>query len=231
MKKIQTLILLSLVLTLMTGWAQNSPAYAKMKGTFDRDASYTCPENSLFSQLPVTLDYVYFGDDTYTYYRIADDYTVTKPFTTMRFWGQNYYNCAVGSSETFIIKFYDRNPIDPTIPGPEFTSFTMTVTPQPMNLSFGTDYQVDVTFPTTVTLLDGWVSLTRENPGDGCTFGWYANGYVGNSASYDGSWVPSGWQCAFCLGGGVKTPLSNWALIMGVVLIGTFVFIRYRRMV
>jgi hypothetical protein len=30
---------------------------------------------------------------------------------------------------------------------------------------------------------------------------------------------------------GARIPLSNWALILGVVLIGTFVFIRYRRMV
>jgi hypothetical protein len=102
-------------------------------------------------------------------------------------------------------------------------------------LLFGGDYLIDVAFPAPVTLLDGWVSITRVNPGDGCTFGWLGD-YTGNSASYslyDNSWVTSDGMLAFCLGGGEipETPVSNWALIIGVILIGTFVIIRFRRLV
>jgi hypothetical protein len=232
MKKIKTFLLLSLVFTLMTGLAQTSPAFVKAKGIFNRDASYTCPETSLFSQLPAPLSTGWYADDSYAFSRAGDDYTVTKPFTTMRFWGSNYYGCPIGTSQTFVIRFYERNVGDPNIPGNEIYSFTITVTPQPISLYYYPDYMVDVTFPTAITLLDGWVTLTRVYNGDGCIFVWLGQDYTGNSVSYGyDAWYPQGGQLAFCLGGGEKTPVSNWALILGVVLIGTFVFIRYRRMV
>jgi hypothetical protein len=230
MKKIKFLILLSLVFTLMTAWAQNSPASVKAKGTFNRDAEYACPENSLFSQLPSPLVTAWYGDDNYPFTRAGDDYTVTKPFTTMRFWGVND-GCIPGTSGTFIIKFYERNVSNPNIPGPEVSSFTLTATQQPISFFYGNDFQADVTFPSAITLLDGWVSLTRVNPGDGCDFAWWG-AIGGNSVSYyevENFWSPQGGQLAFCLGGGEKTPVSNWALILGIVLIGTFVFIRYRK--
>lgn len=133
------------------------------------------------------------------------------------------------------IKFYQRNPGNPAIPGPEVYSFDLTAVPQPIFLYFAIDYQVDVTFPP-VALLDGWVSVTRINPGDGCNFIWYGNDASGNGASFDsstGSWVPTGAALAFCLGGeGIPvTPVSNWALLIGVILIGTFVIFRFRRLV
>jgi hypothetical protein len=231
MKKITSILLLSLALSVLTITAQVVPMFVKAPGTMNRDAQYGCLDNSLFSQLPSPLDAGWYGDDAYAFYRVADDYTVTAPFATMRFWGANIYTCPPGATQAFIVKFYQRNPGDPTIPGPEVYSFNLTAVPQPINLVFGVDYQIDVTFPP-VSLLDGWVSITRVNPGDGCTFVWLGN-YTGNSASYDGTWYPSGASLAFCLGGeGVpQTPVSNWALIIGVILIGTFVVFRFRRLV
>jgi hypothetical protein len=234
MKMIKSTLVLLMALSLLTATAQVKPMYVKAPGTMNRDAEYGCLPNSLFSQLPSPLLGVWFGDDSYEYSVIADDYTVSGPFTTMRFWGNNYSGCPAGSSQAFTIKFYQRNAVNPAIPGPEVNSFNLTVIPQPINLLYGPDYQVDVVFPSQVNLLDGWVSLMRINPGDGCIFGWYGN-TGGNSASFnhfDQTWAPSEGILAFCLGGeGVpETPVSNWALIIGIILIGTFVIFRFRRM-
>lgn len=231
MKKITSILVLSLVLSVLALTAQVSPMSVKAPGPMNRDAQYSCLDNSLYSQLPAPLEAGWFADDGTSPSRVADDYTVTAPFTTMRFWGVNINACPPGALQTFTIKFYQRNTGDATIPGTEVNSFNLTAVPQPIYLLFGGDYQIDLTFPP-VTLLDGWVSVTRINPGDGCTFLWLGNN-TGNSASYIGSWVPSGGMLAFCLGGeGVpQTPVSNWALIIGVILIGTFVVFRFRRLV
>jgi hypothetical protein len=202
MKKLRIIFLMSLVLTNLTGWAQSSSLTVAAKGPFTRAAAYTCAENSLFGQLPV-ISGGFFADD-YFPSSAGDDYTVLKPFNTMRFWGFNYDVCPPGTSQTFIITFYQRNAGDPTIPGPQFSSYTLTVIPQPIILGFGSDYQADVTFPTQITLLDGWVAITRVNPGDGCWFAWEGDiGAGGNAVSYyQGAWWPSDGQLSFCLGGG-----------------------------
>lgn len=229
MKKIKSTFILLMAISLLTVTAQVSPMYVKGPGSMNRDAAYGCLPNSLFSQLPSPLLGVWFGDNAYPFTTIADDYTVSGPFNSMRFWGNNYSGCPAGNSQTFIIKFYERNTGNPAIPGPEVNSFNLTVITQPINLLYGQDYQIDVVFPSQVNLLDGWVSLSRINPGDGCTFGWYGN-EGGNSASYDGQWTSSQGILAFCIGGEVpQTPVSNWALIIGVILIGTFVIFRFRR--
>jgi len=233
MKKIKSTLVLLMALSFLTVTAQVVPMYVKAPGTMNRDAEYGCLPNSLFSQLPSPLLGVWFGDNTYGFSSIADDYTVSGPFNSMRFWGNNYVGCPAGNTQDFIIKFYERNTGDPAIPGPEVNSFNLTVIPQPINLLYGEDYQVDVIFPSQVNLLDGWVSLTRINPGDACIFGWYGN-QPGNSASFNNAdqiWQSSEGTLAFCIGGeGVpETPVSNWALIIGIILIGTFVIFRFRR--
>jgi hypothetical protein len=235
MKKIKIILLLSMMLPLLNITAQKVPAFAQGAGTANREAEFGCVPNSLYSQLPAPLATGWFADDGYGFTRAADDYTVTGPFSTMRFWGSNYDGCPIGATQDFIIKFYQRNAGDPTIPGAEAYSFSLTAVPQPISLFYNPDYQIDVTFPSSVTLLDGWVSVTRVNPNDQCVFIWYGS-IGGNAASYylpNNAWEIQGAALAFCLGGGElpETPLSNWALIIGIILIGTFVIIRFRRLV
>ena len=202
MKKIKFILALLLALSALAITAQNFPMFVKPAGTMNRDADFSCVPNSLYSQLPSPITTGWFGDDAYFFFRVADDYTVASSFTTMRFWGTNYYGCPIGATQAFIIKFYQRNPSDPTIPGAEVNSFSLTAVPQPIYLLYNPDYQIDVTFPSAISQLDGWVSITRVNPGDGCTFIWYGRD-SGNSASYSGDWTPSGGMLAFCLGGAV----------------------------
>lgn len=234
MKKYTLLFILSLAFGLSVT-AQQQPMFAKGTGSTGRAGEYSCPGNSIFSQTPYTTLYSWFGDDTYAYTRIADDYITTEPIGSMRFWGLNYFTCPPGTSLDFIIKFYERNVADPTIPGNEVASFNITAVPQPFYLAEWPDsypYQVDVIFPGGVTLTDGWISITRTNASDGCTFGWMGTEPgTGNSASYNGSWLVSGGNLAFCLGPSAIIPISNWAIFAGLLLIGTFIIVRYRRVI
>jgi hypothetical protein len=230
MRNFKIILVLSLGLSMFSVAAQVSPMSVKGPGVANRDAGYYCLPNSLFSQLPSPFESGWYGDDGFVYTRIADDYTVTGPFAAMRLWGANAHNCPPGETVNFVVKFYERNAGDPSIPGTEVNSFSMTIVPEPISLYFGVDYQIDLNFPTPVTLLDGWVSVTRVNPGDGCRFVWLG-GYGGNSASYSDGWYPSGGNLSFCLGGAPipETPVSDWALVIGFVLIATFILVRYKR--
>lgn len=149
----------------------------------------------------------------------------------IRFWGTNYFGCPIGISQTFIIRFYQRNAGDPTTPGPEVSSFTLTATPQPINLLYLPDYMINVTFPAAITLLDGWVSISRVNIGDGCQFIWYGEEGGGNSVSFDGNWEPQSGALAFCLGVNEALLVTNWALYIGIGLILVFAVVRFRKMV
>jgi hypothetical protein len=235
MKKYTFLFVLPLILLGFSVVAQPS-MYAKGPGGAGRAGEYSCPENSVFSQTPSSTPYTFFGEDNFTYSRIADDYVSTGPIGSMRFWGVNFAyggGCTPGATIDFIIKFYGRNLVDPTIPGTEAASFTITATPVSFPLAEWpgwATYQIDVNFPTGVTLTDGWISITRTNASDGCQFGWMGTEPgTGNSESYSGNWVSSGGNLAFCLGPASVVPVSNWAIFAGLLLIGTFIVLRYRR--
>ena len=236
MRKIKFMLLLPLAFSLLSSMAQITLIDGKTSGSVNRDAEYGCPQNSLFSQLPSVFYGGYNADNSVGYTRAADDYTVTGPFTTMRFWGANVFSCSPETSPTFNIRFYERNPSDPTIPGAEVLSFNVTGITQSINLAFGNDYQCDVTFPQPVTLLDGWVSLTRLNPGDGCMFVWLSAFSGGNEASWNDTqdqWQSNTGSVPFCLGGGElqSIPISNWALFIGIGLILVFAVMSFRKLV
>ena len=237
MKKITFFLVLTMAVSMLTLTAQKSPMFVKADGGMNRDAEYGCLPNSVFSQLPASLSTGWYADNGVAFTRVADDYTVTGPFSSMRFWGVNHPGCPAGTTQDFIIKFYQRNPGNLSIPGVEVNSFTITIVPQPIVLSFGNDYMIDLTFNVPVTLLDGWVSITRINPGDGCYFVWLGDEDAGgNSETYydpEQRWIGSNGMLAFCLGGDLppQTPVSNWALIIGMMLIGTFVIVRFRKLV
>lgn len=206
-------------------------------GTPDRDNEFICDAGSVFSQVYSTYDNAYYADNGYSYSRVADDYTASSPFTSIRFWGGNFHSCPLGATETFIIKFYNRNAGDPTIPGTEVNSFTVTVTPTDMgiNAPWGPTalYQIDVNFNTTVTLLDGWVSVTRQYSGDGCEFATLVSSEQGGSLTQyqSGTWLLGNSNLLFCLGDTApqSIPLSNWPIYLGILLIGVFLIISFRR--
>jgi hypothetical protein len=203
-----------------------------------RDNEFLCLSNSVFAQVFPTFDDGYFADNAYYWVAVADDYSAIGPFSTMRFWGVNHISCPPGPSQTFEFNFYNGNPCSG---GQLVNSFTKTVTPLPMGIipswSNAEVYQVDVNFGTNITLLNGWVRVSRINPGDGCIFAWLAfdDGFVGNAISQDqsGNCSFNNTNMLFCLGGEEvpQTPVSNWALFIGIGLILVFTVVRFRKMV
>ena len=92
----------------------------------------------------------------------------------------------------------------------------------------------DVTFPSSVSLATGWVSIVKVNPGSDCIFAWLNTqsgdsrfGYNQYGASIN--YVTSFQDLSFCLTGSTSSvPLSNWALAIGLLLISGFIVVRYR---
>ena len=249
MKKFRILFFCALMLFVFKGWSQDQLFITKVPaGTSRYTNPMQCKSGSIFSQVPNRVSSSWEIDNQR---RLADDYTVPSWFHSMRFWGMDMnvstFTTCQPPEMTFNIRFYKRNPSNPMIPGDEFQSFTLTTAPQYMNIWFGGDYQVDFVFPTPVMLTDGWVSITRTDQGDPCWAFWHAEsiwwepssdnacyyGWIGADQKWE--WVstindgyPSG--MAFCLGDpDPNVPLTNWALIIGFVLIGTLIIVRYRK--
>jgi len=236
MKRITiTLIVLMLGFGLM---AQNLSSFVSVDSpNANRDNEYQCLSGSVFSQTYPSSDRAYYGDDGFKYSRVADDYVASSSFSNIRFWGVNSIgDYTLGATETFIIRFYGNNSTTPSIPGTELYSFIVSATPVDLGINFGaygTIYQLDIDFGTTVTLLEGWVSITRHNQSDNKKFAAIAvTDVTGNMRSYDnieGEWIQGvHGNLMFCLGGTPAVPISNWALVIGVLLISGFIVVKFR---
>jgi len=238
MKKM-TILLMAMVMSLGL-MAQDLP-YVNVNGEMPaspKDNEFVCAPGSVFSQVFATYDNAYYAEETAQYSKVADRYTATGEFGSIRFWGANFSGGAINATETFIIRFYELNGGNPIIPGNEVSSYTVSVNPFDMGISapWGPTpiYQIDIDFGATVTLLDGWVSVSRLNTTDGMTFAMLSLDGSGSQVSYDSS--SDIWQTGndssllFCLGNPPppEVPLSNWALIMSMLLISGFIVIRTR---
>ena len=236
MKKM-TILLIAMVMSL--GLIAQDLPYINVNGEMPaspKDNEFVCVPNSVFSQVYPTYTNGYFAEETQKYSRAADRYTATGEFRSIRLWGVNYSGGAINATETFIIRFYELNSGNPIIPGAEVSSYSVSVNPVDMGISapWGPTpiYQADIDFGATVTLLDGWVSVSRLNTTDGMRFAMLAVMNSGSQVSYDSdtnTWITgSGASLMFCLGDPPSVPLSNWALIMSMLLISGFIVIRTR---
>jgi hypothetical protein len=201
------------------------------------DNEYQCLPGSVFSQVFPTYNDAYFCDTGSPFTQVTDDYAATAPFSTIRFWGINYYNGIPGSSQTFKVDIYNG------IPGSGGTlvsSVTKTITPKPTGVfvPWGGPceiYMVDFDFGSTITQLNGWLAVSRINPGDTFTYCWMAMDGAGNAMSYYSGidyWVPASYAPFFCLGGEAgppPVPVSGWAILIGIGLIAITVVARFRK--
>lgn len=242
MKKITFLALTSfLFLTLISfGQAQQSP-FTIGEGTMinlNRSGELDPPANAIFSQQPVGTTTGFYSDDgtLYNGQTLYEDFQgLTADIGGIVFWGVMYNGgeCyAQGSSYDFDISFYQDNS---NAVGTLVNTFTTSVTPIPTGTTiFGAEIlRFEITFPSTVSLQSGWVSVVRKNPtNQDCSFAW-VNTTLGNNYSawkiVSGSYNYASDNLSVCLTGPQPVPVSPWALVFGVLLIGVFMVVRYRR--
>jgi len=196
-----------------------------------RDNEYICAPNTVFSQVAPALVNLFYCQAGYTYFLCADDYTASAPFSTLRIWGGDYYSCSLAPTESFDIKIWDGEPWNT---GTLVYSATVNGTTSLIGVNAGsTDiYQIDINLGTSINQLNGWIGVTRNGASCNSGFAWAMFNYPGgNSIISDGTWYTGGSDMMFCLGNAAmpETPISNWALLIGLGLIVTFTIIRFRK--
>jgi hypothetical protein len=228
--------LLSIVLVVMASMvmAQKAPMSPNLGNYVPsaRDNEYQCMPGSVFSQVNPSLATLFYCQAGYPYFRAADDYTATAPFSSLRIWGGDFYGCSLGPVESFDIKIWDG---EPWASGNLIYSATLNGTTSTIGFNIlSTDvYQIDFDLGSTITQLNGWIGVTRNNASCDQGFAWACYNYntTGNSIIYDGSWYSAYSDMMFCLGEAVpqEVPVSNWALFIGLGLIIMFTVIRFRK--
>jgi hypothetical protein len=176
--------------------------------------------------------------------RVADDFLFSSApgqITAVRWWA-GYWNPGYGQPVSWNIFIYnDINCLpdglvtqwnipfassneDPDCPNSPWSvhQYWATLTPA-FNPVPGQHYWIVIQGVMNFQPQVGWLESTASNLCPAMQWGPYFYG--------DDLWHVLPVNMAFELYATPATPLSNWALILGVVLIGTFVFIRYRRMV
>ncbi len=242
MKKLTLIALTSFLFLTLNSFAQEQQFPASIgEGTLtnlSRSGELDPPANAIFSQQPVGSDNAYFSDDgtIHNGQTIYEDFQgLTTDIGGIVFWGilWDQGECYTqGASYDFDINFYQDNA---GAVGTLVSTFTTAITPIPTgsSLSVAEIFRFEVTFPSGVSLQSGWVSVVRKNPTNlDCSFAW-ANTTLGNNSS---AWknLSSGINyqsdnLSFCLTGQPPVPVSNWALVFGIFLIGLFMIVRYKK--
>ena len=208
--------------------AQTAKPISAKNGTPGREVTdLTCPDGSVYSQLPDGLNA--WSSDGGFYF--MDNIIVAPggPVTSITFW---------------MLEATPFNPLNVDIhfrhnaggvPGADIATYPGLLLPGIPTGETWAGYPVlayTYTFPVPINLAAGdWMGIA-DYPDDFHHHYWLTSSDGDNSCYFtDGTVFPN--DFAFCLGGsGVpQTPVSNWALIIGIILIGTFVIVRFRRLV
>jgi len=208
----------------------------------NRDGEFDCPANSIFSQAPVNTNNAYFSDnETNSFNQILYEnfYGLTTPIDGITFWGilWNGGSCYSSGTIDFIVNFYQDNS---GAAGTLVQSFPVSITPIVTGsiVSSSTVLRFDLALPSAISLTNGWLSVYRVNPNNSyCIFAWIntfnGDGYTGFTSFNSPITYWNGDNMSFCLTGEqqppLETPVSNWALFIGIGLILAFAVIRFRR--
>lgn len=204
-----------------------------------------CPDNSMFSNLPLPLNYAGTSDDQSCWIVYDNFSNVSGSVEQITWWGYEMYfglpctyfcDCTPAVPKTFEIKFYEDNAGQV---GDVVGTTTVTPTKEfciTSTLYDGSEsiYKYQAVLSSPVSLAAGWVSIRAIGGTDDCWFLWagsvsddlFARQYC------DSDYSPRE-DFAFCLEGEAApdvVPLSSWALILGGLLIAGFVFLRFRRL-
>jgi hypothetical protein len=229
MKRILSISML--LMATLIAFGQQTPNNEIIDNSGAREVNdFTCDPGAVFSQQPPTWDVAAYGDASSLFTKCAEDYIATDPFNCMTFWAIN----AVYPTETFLIEFFDGDPRNPaTI---LVHSFNVSADAINTGYIFGSSqdiYEFNISFGTDVSLLNGWVSISRTTVPVTIDFAWLGENGSGNCIQFDsgqGIWLQNDNTNLFCLWNYQEIPIANWALFIGIGLIITFTIIRYRRL-
>ena len=208
--------------------------------TFSFGQQDECGANSIFDHSLLNPPSAYSSDENGN--TQLDNFSgLTEDIGAMTFWGfmwDGSTDCYTAGAQDFEIEFFQDNA--GTV-GTLVETFNVTITPTSTALSYISPsitamiLRYEITFPTTVSLADGWFSVVKSNPGaDPCIF------YFVNTTNGDGLSayiLPSNPGVinyatnnrSFCLAGEAQAvPISNWALVIGLLLISGFIVVRFR---
>jgi hypothetical protein len=207
-----------------------------------------CGPTSMFSN-PVSLEIGGGLSDDLTCYTSYDNfYGLTEPIGKIIFWGYdifpsggNYYACTPPAEKDVEIGFYydDNGSVGSAISRVQATPVKSECVG---SYAFGgaTLYRYEVELGVPVDLQEGWVSVRAILGQGGCWFAWCL-AETGDQFCWQDCYSSfSGYNLdfAFCLlpaeeGGddneGTALPLSNWALLIGIVLMAFLTILRWRK--
>lgn len=179
-----------------------------------------CEDGSQLSQLPhlPTEAWTAVASDDYIGYSLWEEYSVTGPITSVRFWGlyTDYNNglpCFT-QPESFEITFVD------SANGPAVQTYSGTVNGYQVPQNYGANfpiYQYDFDLPTACNILSGRFSV-RGTSNNSCVFAWVTSPQGNGSVVLHnpGGPVELPMDVAFCFGRGCAAPDSVWIEMFAV---------------
>lgn len=235
-QKMKKIISLFVVMLIMTSFVHSQELIGKRlpppKAVDPGD--YDCPAGAVFSQPPIGWSTAWLN--SYGYIQVVYDKFsgITQPIIGIRYW--QAAEETVTYPIQFTVEFYADNGGSL---GTLVNSWNMNLSPSFTTID-GTDV-IDITLPSSVNLSTGWLGINANDAQLG--IGDSRVGWLNNTAG-DGNMIftpdlvnyysvnDPAYNVSFCLIGGdapLETPISNWALFLGVGLIIGFAIIRFRR--
>jgi len=248
--RIFLMVLLGLQFALLN--AQQVPGALTWKDVQEQGQSYsprndngglmTCPSTSFWSQTPVDPlgSWTFLNSDAQGGYLAYDNFSgLTAPIKTVRFWGINAYYlsgftfCETEDPMTFDIVFYQDNA---GTPGAVVASYNFTLDRIPTGASYSgfQHYLYIANLPASLNISEGWISIQGVSISDpDCWFLW-GNSFDGDlyclqKDQSSGIFSARDFDLSLCFDSSPMVPLSNWAVLTGLLLIVTIVIFRFRR--
>jgi hypothetical protein len=220
-------MLISLMLSSQFLSAQDIISSPDFNGDVSRStAVFDCPIPNVFCYAPENSTTGYTSDET-TGFKCYQSFSgASGSFSTVTVWG--VHTSTPSGDRELLVEIYEAG----NTPGNIISTTTATVTPVSTGeLIIGFPvYLYTISLPTTLSITEGWVSVQATNGGTP-TFYWVNTLASPSFPAYQTGPAPLNPEgLAMSLGGETaQVPISNWAILIGIMLIGAFIVVRYRR--
>ncbi|NQU33550.1 MAG: hypothetical protein HQ521_09970 [Bacteroidetes bacterium] len=196
--------------------------------------SLCCDPGTTTCQIPDPSDLSGYESDLSTGTKIYDNFSgIIGGITDIEWWGSTgngTINCSENPKNFEITFYYDNTG---TVGGVKAT-YNVEVTGTETGSSFGTastpilKYSYSLSTPVS-GLQSGWVSI-QGNPTGTCNFTWITSN-SGDGLAYveGGGKAPVTDDFAFSITADPSIPIANWPIYLGILAMGAFVVVRFRK--